>query len=96
MESWRVGMTHSTTVEVNYEQIDSYHLFTSKQITGLTIGSSDCERAFNDVSKAIEILMKENHQVNCKASPMMTFGEFLKATDATPCETRSFELKMAA
>ena len=56
-------MTHSTTVKVNYEQIDNYHLFTSKQITGLTIGSSDCERAFNDVSKAIEILMKEkaNH-----------------------------------
>ena len=96
MESWRAGMTHSTTVKVNYEQIDNYHLFTSKQITGLTIGSSDCERAFNDVSKAIEILMKENHQINCTASPMMTFSEFLEATDATLCETRSFELKMAA
>jgi len=96
MESWRTAVTQSTTVKVNYERIDNYHLFTSKQITGLTIGSSNCERAFNDVSKAIEVLMKENHQINCKASPMMTFGEFTEATDAAPCETRSFELKMAA
>lgn len=89
-------MTKSTIVTVSYQNLDGYHLFTSDDVKGLTIGSSDCEKAFDDVSNAIQILMKANYNTDCTAEPMMTFAEFLNATDAQPCESRTFQLQMAA
>lgn len=89
-------MTKATVVEVSYQCVDGYHLFTSRDIKGLFIGSSDCEKAFTDVSNGIRILMKANHGVDCRAQPMMTFEEFLTANGESHCKTRTFQLQMAA
>jgi len=72
------AMTKATIVEVGYRYLDGYHLFTSNEIKGLFIGSSDYERAFYDVANAIQILMKANHNVDCTAQPMQTFQEFIQ------------------
>lgn len=90
-------MTKSkTVVVVRYQNLDGYHLFTSKDVKGLTVGSSDCRKAFEDVANAIQVLMQANHNIKCTAEPVMSFAEFLHATEANPGETRPFELQMAA
>lgn len=89
-------MTKATMVEIGYGCVDGYHLFTSHEIKGLFIGSSDCEKAFHDVANAIQILMKANHDIDCTAQPMQTFEEFVEANDVTNyCSPRTYQLMAA-
>ena len=70
-------LPNETTFLVHYENRDGYHYFTSPDVKGLRVGSRDFDEAFEDVSRAIEILMHHNHNVKCKVWPEKTREEFL-------------------
>lgn len=93
-------MTTQTTIEVVHQERDGYHLFTSPAITGLRVGSRDCRKAYEDVTASIQYLMKENHGVDCVASPEMTFEEFIAPDAIEPSQAhaavRPFHLVHAA
>jgi len=74
------------TVNILYQEADDYHYFTSDELAGLYIGSSDFHAAHNSVCPTIEILMEANHKVRCSAQFLMPFDEFLEV----PNEQRSF------
>ena len=50
----------SGVYNVHYENMDGYHLFTSDDVIGLFVGSSDYYKAFKDLPSAIELLINEN------------------------------------
>ena len=50
----------SGVYSVHYENMDGYHLFTSDDVTGLFVGSSDYHKAFKDLPNAIGLLVNKN------------------------------------
>ena len=88
-----------TTIIVQYKNINGYHYFYSTDVLGLHIGERDLEAAFIDLPEVIQTLMKANHNITCKAVPLMTFDEFLKSEQGNNQlqeGSRNFELKIAA
>lgn len=89
-----------TTVTVSYQNIDGYHFFSTDDVKGLFIGSTDLKKAFHDVCPVIERLMEANHKISCTAQPLMSFQEFLESTTdgaiKEDAQSRTFALQMAA
>ena len=55
-------------LNITYEEVDGYHLFTSEDVEGLHVGSSDFDKAYADLPIAIEMLMRVNHGIACLVS----------------------------
>ena len=68
-----------TSVRVDYSHTDGWHVFRSDQISGLYIASEDAERAFNDVSAAIKLLVELDFGVECRVERELSFAEFRRA-----------------
>lgn len=68
-----------TSICVKYKYADGWHVFASDDLPGLYVASEDGERAFNDIPRAIEMLLKLDEGISCKATPEMTFKQFLAA-----------------
>lgn len=70
-------MTFKTAICVRYKEVDGWHVFHSDDVAGLYVASPDPERAYQDVGPAIEMLMKLNMDIDCKAAPALEFEEFV-------------------
>ncbi len=77
------GITMSdlmTSVCVRYKYVDGWHVFSSDDVAGLYVASTDAEKAFNDIGPSIELLLKLNEGIECVVKPEFQFSEFLRAT----------------
>lgn len=70
-------MTFESSVCVRYKFVDGWHVFQSEDVDGLYVASTDAREAFEDVAPSIELLMKLNEGVNCKAVPAMELRDFV-------------------
>lgn len=68
----------STEVTVRYRSRDGWHLFTSDQISGLVVAGPDLKAAFDDVPKAISMIMKLDHGFDCVVQPKVDYAEFIE------------------
>ncbi|HUP90955.1 MAG TPA: hypothetical protein VM074_01810 [Solimonas sp.] len=78
-----------TSVHVAYKQVDGWHVFSSEKMPGLYVASKNAAKAFNDVAKAIEMLVELNANAKCKAVPEMTFSEFLRKRRVEPAHLKA-------
>ena len=63
-------------INVQYDYIKGYHLFTSLDIEGLFVGSSDIDKAFDDLPEVITMLLNSNYGFDCKVTPLHTLEEY--------------------
>lgn len=54
-------------VEVSYQNIDGYHVFTSDSVAGLLIASKDAGKALNQLCPTIQYLVEKNAGFPCTA-----------------------------
>ena len=69
---------HAVTIDVQYQFVDGYHIFTSDDVYGLYVASKDAQTAFDSVAPAIELLLKENDNLEGKIRPAVPFKDWLK------------------
>ena len=86
---------NKTAIKVSYENRDGYHYFKSSDVRGLFVGNRDFEKAFDEVSRAIEVLMLHNHNIKCKAQPLSSPEEFLAGELIHTLPNRSFCVEAA-
>jgi hypothetical protein len=70
-------MTFEASICVRYKFVDGWHVFQSEDVDGLYVASTDARKAFEDVAPSIELLMKLNEGVQCKAVPAMELRDFV-------------------
>lgn len=70
-------MTFKTTICTRYKFVDGWHIFQSEDVHGLYVASPDAERAYHDIGPSIELLVKLNEGIECKAIPELSYREFL-------------------
>lgn len=66
-----------TSIKVKYKAAEGWHVFTSHEVPGFLVAHTDISTAYNDISKAIELLMKLNEDVDCVVEPELSVHEFL-------------------
>ncbi len=66
------------TVKVEYSSREGYHIFTSPDLRGLYVANKDPEKAYNEVASAIELLLRLNERIKCKARQPCSFHDFLR------------------
>lgn len=71
-----------TSICARYKHVDGWHIFQSDELPGLYVASTDAEAAYNDIAPSIELLLKLNAGIECKAFPEMPFREFVQAAAA--------------
>ena len=67
-----------TTILVDYEIVDGWHVFTSQMVRGLYVANPDQRAAYEAVCRTIEILLFENENINVVCRPALTFETFLE------------------
>ncbi len=72
-------MTAKTSICARYKHADGWHVFQSDDLPGLYVASKDAERAYNDIAPSIELLIKLNEGITCKAIPELSYREFVAA-----------------
>ena len=63
-------------ITVTYRTKDGWHLFTSDQMDGLVVASPDLRTAFDDVPKAVSMLLKLDHGFECVVQPRLDYEGF--------------------
>jgi hypothetical protein len=76
-------MTIVSSVAVKHEQKGGWHAFTSPDLPGLCVASTDMQKAFEDVGRSIETLILLNCGQTVRALPEHTFDEFFEAKAAS-------------
>lgn len=69
-----------TSIRIEYKFSEGWHVFTSKDVPGMYVASKDAETAYNDVAPSIELLLRLNEGVACKAAPEVSFRQFVEST----------------
>ena len=69
--------TPISSIRVKYKHVGEWHVFSSRDLIGLYVASTNAERAYGDVQVAIEKLLKLNSGIECKIEPELSFREFL-------------------
>lgn len=85
-----------TSVCVTYKNTEGMHVFMSDDLPGLYIASQDAQVAYNDISVAIETLLKLNQNIRVKAEPELSFAEFIKAVSSTEGKAEQRPLVLAS
>ena len=67
------------TINVQYRNVEGYHVFTSDDVGGLYIASKDPRKAFDDLKPAIELLVRKNEGFDCVVEHAMTYRDFMAA-----------------
>ena len=70
-------MTIKTSIRVTYRYKDGWHIFESKDVSGLYIANQDPEIVFRDIVPVIEHLLEHNEGIHCKVEPEPSFSDFL-------------------
>ena len=70
-------MSALAEITVKYQTRKGWHLFTSDQMDGLFVASTDLRTAFDDVPEAVSMLLKLDHGVECVVQPKLDFEGFL-------------------
>lgn len=69
----------STEITVRYRsRDDGWHLFTSDDMRGLFVASPDLKKAFNDVPRAIAMILKLDHGLDCIVQPKLDYAGFIQ------------------
>lgn len=76
-------MTIVSSVAVKHEHRDGWHTFTSPQLPGLCVASTDLQKAYKDVALSIETLILLNCGQAVRAVAEQTFEKFFEARDRT-------------
>ncbi|MEX2649873.1 MAG: hypothetical protein WD673_12760 [Alphaproteobacteria bacterium] len=74
--------TKIATIEVTYELRDGLHVFYSTDLPGLLVANRDPKTAYNDVSSAIELLLKLDDGITVTVAPAASFEEFRRQLKA--------------
>ena len=75
-------MGHSK-LEVSYQKIEGWHVFTSPDVAGLYVASPDPRKAYDDVASAVRCLFLMNdHKLIKKIKSPFTLREFLRKVEA--------------
>ncbi|MEZ5932295.1 MAG: hypothetical protein R3F54_10135 [Alphaproteobacteria bacterium] len=69
------------TIVVQYQYRDGYHIFTSEDVDGLYVASTNQETAYNSIAQSIETLIRHNEGISCSVEPALSFKEFVRAKD---------------
>lgn len=72
-------MTIETSICAKYKNVDGWHIFESDAMPGLYVASKDAEAAYADVGPSIELLFKLDEGIDCKATPELSYREFVAA-----------------
>ena len=66
------------TVRVLYKYVDGAHFFVSddKKAIGLCVADKDLKKAFDEVSRVLEVLFRENHGEEVRFTPRTRFPKF--------------------
>jgi hypothetical protein len=74
-------MTTPDTLNVVYKLVNGSHFFVGDDhcpyTTGLCVGNRDLKKAFDQVSPALQFLLKANHGVDAVCPSSMSFEEFV-------------------
>lgn len=72
-------MTVETSICAKYKHVDGWHIFQSDAMPGLYVASKDPEKAYADIGPSIELLFKLTEGIDCKATPELSYREFVEA-----------------
>jgi len=86
-ESYLQGQTMKNTesnylITVKYKKIKDHHVFTSSDLPGFIIASTDKKKALKDVAPVIERLLKDNLNIESSVNLMQTLGTVSNSFDA--------------
>lgn len=70
-------MTTGKIVTVKYEQVGSWHVFTSDDVRNLFVASPDLLRAYNDIAVSLNKLVLRNEGTEYSFRPRLSADEFL-------------------
>ena len=76
-------MTAKTSICAKYKHVAGWHIFQSDDLPGMYVASKDAERAYNDITTSIELLMKLDEGIEVKVVPELSFREFIAAVRHT-------------
>ncbi len=77
-----------TSICVTYKFVDNWHVFRSDDVPGLYVASRDAEKAYEDVARSIELMLKLNMGIECQARPEQPFDEFVESLQQSDVEAR--------
>lgn len=73
-----------SSVAVRYKAtFDGWHVFTSNDLPGLYVASTDAETAYNDVGPSIEKLLKLDLGLEATIRPELPFEQFVAVVRKT-------------
>lgn len=75
-------MGQVTSILVEYKNVEGWHVFSSPDMVGLYVASKEAEVAYNDVSVAIQKLMRLNSGVEVQVTPALSFCDFMRSIRA--------------
>ena len=75
-------------IDVRYREKEGWHLFTCDALPGLFVASSDRQKAFHDLPKAIKRLHELDHGGEWVVFSRMTYEAFLKMREDEQREAR--------
>jgi hypothetical protein len=70
-------MATGRIVTVKYEQVGTWHVFTSDDVRNLFVASHDLMRAYNDVAVSLRKLVLRNEGAEYSFRPRISPDEFL-------------------
>jgi hypothetical protein len=65
-------------ISVKYRNIDGMHIFTSPDVRGFYVASTDPREAFEEVSCGLQIILRLNENVDARVEPVMAVEDFLR------------------
>lgn len=69
--------------EAWHEEGDEWYVYTCHQLPGLVVASTDDREAYDDVPKAVELLIEVSFGVKCRAIPKRSYDDFISQQGIT-------------
>lgn len=85
-----MGIT--TSIEIDYKCVDGWHIFRAKEMPGLYVANRDLNSAYETVGPAIEKLMLLDSNLECRALPVVPFGQFVRGRATALAGAHQFTL----
>jgi hypothetical protein len=80
-------MAGKTSIQVNYKSVEGWHIFTSEELPGLYVASTNAKKAYDDVAIAIQMLMRLDSGIRCRVVPEVPLSAILKGSSARRAPT---------
>ncbi len=67
-----------STIPIRYHRVEDHHVFTSDELYGLYVASTDLKTAFDNIAPSVEALMELNHRKKVSVELAISFHEFVE------------------